>query len=115
MGDERDERGDASEHVDARTAGIGFVVFASLLILAAEVYFNLHFPQPQARHLYPFLAALVLAVGAGLDRLRLLRLAVVVQVALSAAALPALVGTLRPEGWNASTTAERRVENSSSP
>ncbi len=83
-------------------AALAFLSAAAVLILAAEVYFNLHFQQPQARHLYPFLAALVVPLAFGLDRLRLLRAAVIAHACLTLAAFPMLASRLRPEGWNAS-------------
>jgi hypothetical protein len=84
-------------------------------MLAAEVFFNLRFPQPHGRHLYGFLPALVVPLAAGLARLGMLRFAVVAHLALSLAAFPTLVGELRPEGWNddprwSATDALRRAE-----
>jgi len=79
---------------------LAFLGLASACILAAEVYFNLHFGQPQARHLYPFLAALVLCVGVGLEELGVLRAAVVGQAVLSVGALVLVAVWLRPPGWN---------------
>jgi len=74
---------------------------SALLILAAEVYFNLRFSQPQARHLYPFLPALVAPLALGLERLRLLGLALGFHALASLAAFVLLSQQLRPAGWNA--------------
>ena len=92
-----------------------FLVLSGAGMLAAEVFFNLRFPQPHGRHLYPFLPAFVVPVAFGLERLRLLRFTVLVQGALSVLALVWLVGALRPAGWNADpgwsvTDAERRAD-----
>lgn len=73
---------------------------SALLILAAEVYFNLRFSQPQARHLYPFLPALVAPLALGLERLRLLGVALGFHALASAAAFVLLSQQLRPAGWN---------------
>ncbi len=93
----------ASGEAPGGSTALFFLCIAAVLMLAAEAYFNLHFAQPQGRHLYPFLTALVVPVAYGLDRLRLLRLTVIAHVVLSVAAIPWLiVGPLRPSGWNAS-------------
>ncbi|MDF1800310.1 MAG: phospholipid carrier-dependent glycosyltransferase [Planctomycetota bacterium] len=78
-----------------------------VLILAAELWFNLRFSQPQGRHLYPFLVAVVFPVFLGLERLRILRPFTVACGLLSLAALPLLGDQLRsdlPDGtaWNGS-------------
>jgi hypothetical protein len=73
---------------------------SALLILLAEVYFNLRFSQPQARHLYPFLPALVAPLALGLERLRLLGIALGFHALASAAAFVLLSQQLRPVGWN---------------
>lgn len=76
-------------------------------ILAAELWFNLRFSQPQGRHLYPFLVAVVFPIYLGLERLRLLRVFTAACALLSLAAFPLLVDQLRtdlPDGtaWNGS-------------
>lgn len=94
--------GDSRAPAPAARAVLGGLAAAALLMLAAEVYFNLRFSQPQARHLYPFLPALVVPVALGLARLRLLRPALVLQGLLSVWGLAMLHGELRPAGWNQS-------------
>ena len=81
-------------------SGLALVLGAFLAIFAAEFYFNSSIPQPQGRHLYPFLPVLLVPLGLGLERLRLLRPFAVVSFLLSVAAFPFLVERLRPEGWN---------------
>ncbi|MBM3978420.1 MAG: phospholipid carrier-dependent glycosyltransferase, partial [Planctomycetes bacterium] len=83
-----------------RGAGRAFLLGAAGLMLAAEVYFNLHFSQPQARHLYPFLPALVVPIALGLARLRALWPLAVAQLALSCWGLLLVAQWLRPPGWN---------------
>jgi len=75
---------------------------SALLILTAELWFNLNFSQPQGRHLYPFLTVVAFPVAFGLERLRLLWPAAFVFLGLSLFAFPDLVGGLRPDGWNKS-------------
>ncbi|MFT5284709.1 MAG: 4-amino-4-deoxy-L-arabinose transferase-like glycosyltransferase [Planctomycetota bacterium] len=82
---------------------LGFLLTSACLILAAEVWFNLKFAQPQARHLYPFFPALIIPVAMGLERVRLLRAVVLIQLVLCVAAFPALIERMRFDGWNSST------------
>lgn len=96
------------------SVALGFLICSACLILLAEVWFNLQFAQPQARHLYPFLPALIVPVALGLERVRLLRFVVLVQVVLCIAAFPMLLGRMRYEGWNsdpviAATDLDRHV------
>ena len=77
-----------------------FFTVSALVILSAELWFNLRFSQPQGRHLYPFLSVVTFPVCLGLERLRLLKSAVLLFLALSVFAFPELVGRLRPPGWN---------------
>ena len=84
----------------------------AVLMLTAELWFNLRFSQPQGRHLYPFLVAVVFPVLYGLERLYLLKPFVLGSALLSLLALPLLVERLRPEGftdqpWVAATDAGR--------
>lgn len=72
---------------------------AFVAIFAAEFYFNSSIPQPQGRHLYPFLPVILFPLGLGLERLKLLRPFAVACLVLSVLAFPLLVGRLRPEGW----------------
>ncbi len=109
--DSEDDGPRASDDRSARAA-LGALVAAALVILVAEVYFNLRFSQPQARHLYPFLPALVVPLAIGLWRLRLLAVAVALQLFLSVFGLVLIERHLRPAGWNAdplyhATDAER--------
>ncbi len=83
-----------------RPAALAFLGQAAVLIMAAEVYFNLHFAQPQARHLYPFYTVLVLALGAGLLHWNLLRVTVVGQVLLCCTSFGLVTTHMRPAGWN---------------
>ncbi len=85
---------------EAVAAGLAALIGAGLLILAAEVYFNLHFLQAQARHLYPFLPALVVPAALGLARLRLLSVAVGIHLVAAIATLPLIERHFRPAGWN---------------
>jgi hypothetical protein len=85
----------------AGTAGLATLVGAAALILGAEVYFNLHFLQAQARHLYPFLPALVVPAALGLSRLGLLPAAVLAHLVAAIATLPLIEQHFRPPGWNA--------------
>jgi len=80
--------------------GLALVLGAFLAIFAAEFYFNSSIPQPQGRHLYPFLPVLLVPLGLGLERLHLLKPFAVLSLVLSVAAFPLLVDRLRPEGWN---------------
>ncbi|TAJ16343.1 MAG: phospholipid carrier-dependent glycosyltransferase [Planctomycetota bacterium] len=80
--------------------GSAFLLGAAALMLAAEVYFNLNFSQPQARHLYPFVTALVVPIALGLARWRLLWIVNGVMLALSAWGLALVAQWLRPDGWN---------------
>ena len=98
--------------LDRRSAAMVFLFLTAVTIQLAELWFNLRFSQPQGRHLYPFLVAVIFPVGLGLERLRLLRPFAILSLVLSLAAFPMLVGRLRPEGWNeapgiAATNAER--------
>ena len=100
---------------EPRAAARALLMVGALLILAAELWFNLRFSQPQGRHLYPFLVAVAFPVFYGLERLRLLKPVVLASFALSLAAFPLLVDRLRPEGWNAApwvavTDAGRRAD-----
>ena len=95
----RSERADARIG-EPRAAARALLLFAAVLILAAELWFNLRFSQPQGRHLYPFLVAVIFPVLYGLERLRLLKPVVLASFVLSLAAFPLLVGKLRPEGWS---------------
>jgi hypothetical protein len=79
-----------------------FLFTAACTIQFAEVWFNLQVSQPQARHLYPFLVAVIFPVGVGLERLGLLKPIALFSLVLSIAALPMLLGRLRAEGWNES-------------
>lgn len=79
---------------------LGFLLATLVVFLAAEALYNASFFQPQARHLYPALAAIVVPVAAGLQRLRLLRAVVVLQVALSVGAVAFVLDDFRPAGWN---------------
>lgn len=93
---------------------------SALLILATELWFNQRFSQPQGRHLYPFPAVVVFPVCYGLERVRLLKPAVLLFVVLSFFAFPALVERLRPTGWNQSawvavTDQGRHAEPAGSP
>ena len=100
---EGQDRGSAlgdSEH--RRASAFAFLLAAAITIQLAEIWFNLHIPQPQGRHLYPFLVAVIFPVALGLERLRLLKPVALVSLVLSIAAFPMLVGRLRPVGWNQS-------------
>ncbi len=99
------------------SVGLGFLLACAVLIMVAEVWFNLQFAQPQARHLYPFLPALIVPVALGLERLRILRVAVITQLVLCVVAFPMLIDRMRFEGWNsdpviAATDLNRRVDPS---
>ena len=85
-----------------RASAFVFLLGAATMIQLAEIWFNLHIPQPQGRHLYPFLVAVIFPVALGLERLRLLKPMALVSFVLCIAAFPMLVGRLRPEGWNQS-------------
>ena len=104
-----------SKSLPPASVALGFLLTSGAIMLAAEVWFNLKFAQPQARHLYPFLPAFIVPVAVGLERLRLLRATVLIQLALCVAAFPALLGRLRFDGWNSSpvwaaTDIARRVD-----
>jgi hypothetical protein len=85
-----------------RASAFLLLLAAAITIQLAEMWFNLHIPQPQGRHLYPFLVAVIFPVGLGLERLRLLKPVALVCLVLCFAAFPMLVGRLRPVGWNQS-------------
>ena len=81
--------------------GAALFLGAFVAIFGAELYFNLSIPQPQGRHLYPFLPVILFPLGLGLERLRALRPFALVCLALSVLAFPMLVSRLRPADWNA--------------
>lgn len=84
-----------------QSAGGALFLGAFVAIFAAEFYFNSSIPQPQGRHLYPFLPVILFPLGIGLERAWLLKPFALVCLVLSVAAFPLLVGKLRPPGWNA--------------
>jgi 4-amino-4-deoxy-L-arabinose transferase-like glycosyltransferase len=90
----------ASTVESRRAAATVFLFLAAVAIQLAELWFNLSFSQPQGRHLYPFLVAVIFPVGLGLERMRLLKPFALLSLALSLAAFPMLVDRLRPAGWN---------------
>lgn len=84
----------------ASLPGPALFLGAFVAIFGAELYFNLSIPQPQGRHLYPFLPVILFPLGLGLERLRALRPFAGACLVLSVLAFPMLLGRLRPDGWN---------------